>query len=116
MGGLTPIGAIGLGSSFLEYTNYLLLHPDAPERHASRTTLGIHESSMSKYHELPTAFLWALLAVTITTSASTNITAIETACDEVLGHYLLVDGMTSDRACVGPVERGVWRWGVTTTN
>ena len=23
MGGLTPIGAIGLGSSFLEYTNYI---------------------------------------------------------------------------------------------
>ena len=24
--------------------------------------------------------------------------------------------MTSDRGCVGPVERGAWRWGVTTTS
>ena len=31
---------------------------------------------------------------------------METACDVVLGHYSLLDVMTSDRACVGPVERG----------
>ena len=43
MGGLSPIGAIGLGSSFLEYSNYLLLHPDAPEPHASRATIGTRE-------------------------------------------------------------------------
>ena len=70
---------------------------------------------MSKYHALPTAFLWPLFAGSITTSASTNIPAMETACDVVLGHYSLLDVMTSDRACVGPVERGAWRWGVTTT-
>ena len=71
---------------------------------------------MSKYHELPTAFLWDLLAGSITTSASTNRPAMETACDVVLRHYALLDGMTSDRACVGSVERGAWRWGVTTTS
>jgi hypothetical protein len=41
---------------------------------------------------------------------------METACDVVLGHYSLLDGMTSDQACVGPVECGAWRWGVTTTS
>ena len=41
---------------------------------------------------------------------------MKTTCDVVLAHYLLLDGMTSDRACVGPVERGAWRWGVTTTS
>ena len=40
---------------------------------------------------------------------------METACDVVLGHYSLLDGMTSDQACVRPVEHGVWRWGFTTT-
>ena len=30
MGGLTPIGAIGLGSSFLEYTNYYFYSPMNP--------------------------------------------------------------------------------------
>ena len=29
MGGLTPIGAIGLGSSFLEYSNYIPTHARA---------------------------------------------------------------------------------------
>ena len=24
--------------------------------------------------------------------------------------------MTPDRVCAGPVERGAWRWGVTTTS
>ena len=62
---------------------------------------------MSKYYELPTAFLWHLLAGSITTSASTNSPARETACDVVLGHYSLLDGMTSDLACVSPVEHGV---------
>ena len=71
---------------------------------------------MSKCHELPTAFLWPLLAGSITTSASTNSPAMETTCDVVLGHYSLLDGMTSDRACVGPVEHGARRWGVTTTS
>ena len=70
---------------------------------------------MSKYYELPTAFLWHLLAGSITTSASTNSPAMETACDVVLGHYSLLDVMTSDRACVGPVERGAWRWGSSQT-
>jgi hypothetical protein len=69
---------------------------------------------VSKYYELPTAFLWHLLAGSITTSASTNSPTMETACDVVLGHYSLLDGMTSDRACVGPVEHGVWSWGFTT--
>ena len=69
---------------------------------------------MSKYPRLPTAFLWPLLASSIATSASTNSPAIETTCDVVLGHYSLLNGMTSDRACVGPVECGAWRWGVTT--
>ena len=41
---------------------------------------------------------------------------METTCDVVLSRYLLLDGMTSDRACVGPVECGAWRWGVTTTS
>jgi len=69
---------------------------------------------VSKYHELPTAFLWPLLAGSITTSASTNSPAMETACDVVLGHYSLLDGMTSDQACVrpeaepDPVRRGAW--------
>ena len=40
---------------------------------------------------------------------------METACDVVLGHYSLLDVMTSDRACVGPVERGAWRWGSSQT-
>jgi hypothetical protein len=57
------------------------------------------------------AFLWPLLAGSITISASTNSPAMKTACDVVLGHYSLLDGMTSDQACVGPVEHGVWRWG-----
>ena len=37
---------------------------------------------------------------------------MEITSDGVLGHYSLLDGMASDRACVGPVERGAWRWGV----
>ena len=61
---------------------------------------------MSKYYELPTAFLWHLLAGSITTSASTNSPAMETACDVVLGHYSLLDGMTSDQGMRRP--RGAW--------
>ena len=43
---------------------------------------------------------------------------METTCGGVLGHYSLLDGMISDRACaaVGPVKRGAWRWGITTTS
>ena len=61
MGGLTPIGAIGLGSSFLEYTNYI--PTQARATFADVPGLEVHgmvlRLSTSTYpHGLPKASLW----------------------------------------------------------
>ena len=61
MGGLTPIGAIGLGSSFLEYTNYI--PTQARATFADVPGLEVHgmvlRSSTSTYpHGLPKVSLW----------------------------------------------------------
>ena len=74
---------------------------------------------MSKYHELPTAFLWPLNGLSLLVASL--IVLVLTALPwrpPVMSYwatvYSLLDGMTSDRACVGPVECGVWRWGFAT--
>ena len=61
MGGLTPIGAIGLGSSFLEYTNYI--PTQARATFADVPGLEVHSLmlrlSTSNYpHDLPMASPW----------------------------------------------------------
>eukprot|EP00966_Prymnesium_polylepis_P132663 3067060-Prymnesium_polylepis.1 len=88
MGWLTPIGAIELGSSFREYTNYL---PSHTPMHLIDTGVGPRYAPVSN-------------------------PALEITCNGVLGHYSLLDGITSDRACVGPVECGARRWGFITTS
>ena len=62
MGGLTPIGAIGLGSSFLEYSNYIPTQARA-HFHADVPGLEVHgmmlRLSTSTYpHGLPAAHLF----------------------------------------------------------
>ena len=61
MGGLIPIGAIGLGSSFLEYTNYI--RTQARATFADVPGLEVHgmvlRSSTSTHpHGLPKASPW----------------------------------------------------------
>ena len=63
MGGLTPTGAIGLGSSFLEYTNYIPTQASAT--FADVPGLEVHgmmlRLSTSTYpHGLPKAYPWLL--------------------------------------------------------
>ena len=61
MGGLTPIGAIGLGSSFLEYTNYIptqarATFADVPGLEVHGMVL--HLSTFAHPHGLPKASPW----------------------------------------------------------
>ena len=61
MGGSTPIGAIGLGSSFLEYTNYIptqarATFADVPGLEVHGMMLRISTSTYP--HGLPKVFLW----------------------------------------------------------
>ena len=61
MGGLTPIGAIGLGSSFLEYTNYIptqarAIFADVPRLEVHGMMLRLSTSTYP--HGLPKASSW----------------------------------------------------------
>ena len=61
MGGLTPIGAIGLGSSFLEYTNYIstqawAIFADMPRLEVHGMMLRLSTSTYP--HGLPKASPW----------------------------------------------------------
>ena len=61
MGGLTPIGAIGLGSSFLEYSNYIptqarATFADVPGLEVHGMVL--HLSTFSHPHGLSKASPW----------------------------------------------------------
>ena len=71
MGGLTPIGPVGLGSSFLEYTNYI--PTQARATFADVPGLEVHGKvlppSTSTYpHGLPKAFYGCVF----TTKANSN--------------------------------------------
>ena len=50
MGGLTPIGAIGLGSSFLEYANYIPIPKQGP---LSPTCPGGGQLKSDEFLDLP---------------------------------------------------------------
>ena len=105
MDGLTPIGAIGQGSSLLEYTNYLLLHP----RRTSSASTQATDSRMivSITYALPTAFLWLLFGCGFITRTSINSTAMVTvACIGVDGNILPLFGTRSHRAASRPVGGG----------